>query len=376
MKTVLHTIDVTGSGGAETVFLSLIKKLDKKSYKSIVVIPGHGWLFDRLKEVGVIPIIIEMDGAFNFRLITSLVEVVRRHQVDLIQSHLFGSNLYCSIVGLITSVKVVSTFHGAIDIEGGALYRRVKTFLINLGSERVICVSEFLQRKIVNETLIKRNKTDVIYNGVDVDSFIYEKTSVEIKKNLLWDDDIVLVGLLGNLNYAKAYEVIIDVAELLKDEGVDFRFVIAGDTGHEVYIELQDLIEIKGLQGKVKFIGYVDDVAKFMSELDVYAICSESEGFSLSVIEAMAASCPVVSTCCGGPEEIIDNGQDGVLVGNGDSEELARTIIDIVNDDEKRSLLVNNARIKVNKKFSEKNCIDKYDGLYRSILERENVEVS
>jgi len=366
MKTILHTIDVTGSGGAETVFLSLIKNLDKQQYQSIVVIAGTGWLYDQLDAMGVEPIVIDMSGSLNFGLVKNLIRIIKDHNVDIVQSHLFGSNLYSSIAGLFTRASVVSTFHGAIDIEGGKFYRWLKTWLINLGSKKVISVSNYLRQKLIAETCITEKKSAVIYNGVNMIEFQAEKIERRIKTERGWGENVYLVGLIGNLNAAKAYEVLIEAAAILKTGRPEIRYVIAGDTRNLVYPALDNLLGRHQLRDTVEFLGFVDNMAEFLAEIDLYVICSESEGFSLSVVEAMASSCPVISTRCGGPEEIIEHDEDGLMVENRNSRELAAAIATIVGDSEKKAMLVERAKLKVEKNFTESQCVKAYESLYRT----------
>ena len=95
MKTILHTIDTAGPGGAETVFIDLVTRLPERKYRSVVVIRGKGWVYDELCRRGVKPILLEAKGSFNLRYLFGLRKIVQSEGVDLIQSHLLGTNVYC-----------------------------------------------------------------------------------------------------------------------------------------------------------------------------------------------------------------------------------------------------------------------------------------
>ena len=116
MKTILHVIDTTGPGGAETVFIDLATRLPKDKYRSVVVIRGKGWVYEELRRRGVTPILLEAKGSFNFRYLLGLRKIIQCEGVDLIQSHLLGTNVYCSLVGLLTGKPVIATIHGEVDI--------------------------------------------------------------------------------------------------------------------------------------------------------------------------------------------------------------------------------------------------------------------
>ena len=97
MKTILHIIDTTGPGGAETVFIDLATRLPKDKYHSIVVIRGKGWVYEELCRRGVQPILLDAKGSFNWRYLLNLIKLIRSNRVDLIQSHLLGASVYCSM---------------------------------------------------------------------------------------------------------------------------------------------------------------------------------------------------------------------------------------------------------------------------------------
>ena len=92
MIKILHTIDTTGPGGAETVFINLIKGLDKTKFESVVAIRGPGWVYDELIRGGVKPIFLQTKGSFNYKYLLSMISIIRKNKIDVIQSHLFGSN--------------------------------------------------------------------------------------------------------------------------------------------------------------------------------------------------------------------------------------------------------------------------------------------
>ena len=96
MKTILHVIDTTGPGGAETIFIDLASRLPENKYRSIVVIRGKGWVCEELCRRGIEPLFMDAKGSFNWRSLSGLASLVRKEGVDLIQSHLLGSNVYCS----------------------------------------------------------------------------------------------------------------------------------------------------------------------------------------------------------------------------------------------------------------------------------------
>lgn len=372
MKTILHTIDTTGPGGAETVFIDLATRLPKDKYRSVVVIRGKGWVYDELCSRGISPILLDAKGSFNWRYLLALRKIIKSEKVDLIQSHLLGSNVYCSLAGLLTGKPVITIFHGMVDVSEKESFLGLKFGLINRGASRIVAVSESLGQEIAGRTPLNSNKMEVIYNGIDTAIF-ERKKSDDFRQQFAWEEDDLIIGSLGNIRPAKAYDVLLQAVAMLDNQRHTCRFVIAGQGESKgkpsrLYQHLLDLRESLGLQEQVKFIGFVDDPADFLSKVNLFLLSSSSEGFSISTIQAMASSLPVIATRSGGPEEIVRHQQDGWLVEKNDPAAIAEAINMLSENPERRDMLSNNAKLKVDNTFGLEAMLGAYQALYSKLL--------
>ncbi|UPU37768.1 glycosyltransferase [Geomonas paludis] len=366
---VLHTIDTTGPGGAESVFLDLIRSLDKNTFQAFVVIRGKGWVSQQLEHEGITPIFLNSKGRFNFNYLWQLVLLIKKHKIDVIQSHLLGSNLYCCLAGLFTRVPVISTFHGFVDIKRNDKFARLKSLIINLGSSKVVFVSQCLKDYFVTNYGLNNSKATVIYNSVDTS--IYRKNpDVSVRLDLHLPTNSMLVGALGNIRPAKGYDSLLKAARIVVDNYPNTYFAVAGEGKGEIFEKLVDLKQELGLNNNFFFIGHHSNPAKFLNNLDIFVLSSLSEGFSISTIEAMASSLPIVATKCGGPEEIISDDIDGVLAGAGNPRDIADAIMMLLASAELRGQIAKNASLTANAKFSNQAMIGNYSTLYTSFEDR------
>ena len=124
------------------------------------------------------------------------------------------------------------------------------------------------------------------------------------------------------------------------------------------------------------FLGFREDVAQVLRDLDIFVLSSTSEGFPLVILEAMAAGKPVVATRCGGPQEIVDNGRTGILVEVADPEALAAAISDLIRQPELARRLVASARSAVETRFSIDVMIRQYENFYENLCETSTVPSS
>ena len=362
-KNILYTIDTCGPGGAETVFLELIRNIDKKKYDVYVILKGKGWVYDEVIRIGFYPSIIKMGGSFNVIYLFKLIKFIRRSRIALIHSHLFGSNVYCSIAGIFCRVPVISTFHGTVDCNFEGRMPRLKFSLINKGSKYIVFVSEHLKKYYLSSMSVDKQKSITIYNGIDCERFSIPKNN-GLRKELSYTDNDILIGSIGNIRKAKGYDVLLRAASIVREMFPQCKFIIAGEGHGKLYSDILKLRKGLGLEYYVKFLGFRSDVINLLSSLDLFVLPSTTEGFSISTIEAMAAGLAVIVTTSGGPSEIITHRKDGILVAPDSPDAIAQGIKLCLSDDKLRCSLASNSRKTIQTRFSIESMIEKYSELY------------
>jgi glycosyltransferase involved in cell wall biosynthesis len=324
-------------------------------------------VYEELCRRGVEPILMDAKGSFNWRYLLSLRKLIKREKVDLIQSHLLGSSVYCSMAGLMTGIPVVATIHGSVDIGANERLKSIKFAAINRGAKHIVVVSEGLRDDVLSRTSLKPSKIDVIYNGIDTSQF-QRPGSDSIRQEYGWSDSDFIIGSLGNIRPAKGYEILLRAAALLQNTPRSLRFVIAGqpDKG-SLYDSLLKLRAELGLEERVKFLGFLDDPADFLANLDLFLSSSLSEGLPLSAIQAMAARLPLLATRCGGYEELLTHQENGWLVEVGNPEALADAIKLLSEDDACREKLAEKAMKHAREMFDISVMLGKYEKIYDSL---------
>jgi glycosyltransferase involved in cell wall biosynthesis len=368
LNTILHCIDSSGPGGAETVFIDLASRISKHKYRSLVVIRGTGWVSEELRRRGMEPILLDAKGSFNWRYLGQLLKLIRSEGVNLVQSHLLGSNVYCSLAGLLTGTPVVATFHGSVDIADKERLKWVKFALINVGADVVIAVSKQLREDIIGRTSLDASKTRVIYNGIDTSAFSRPRSRI-LRQKFGWPESDVVIGSLGNIRPAKGYEILLRAAAVLQQSSSrSYRFVIAGQGKGELYEELLLLRDTLGLEEKVQFLGFIDDAGDFLANIDLFLSSSISEGLPLSAIQAMAANLPLIATRCGGYEELIQDSENGWLVEVGDPGAIADAIESLAADTRLQAALGEQARRLAVETYDMKLMLEAYEEIYDRLL--------
>lgn len=367
MKTILHTIDTNEPGGAETIFIDLAASLPNEQFRSIVVICGKGWIYDELVKRGIKPILLNTTGSFNWRYLKGLIDIIRQENVDLIQSHLFGSNVYSSIAGLLTRTPVIATFHGAVDIEDDERFVSLKRMAINFGADCIVAVSNSLRDNIVERVSLRKDKTRTIYNGIVTSNF-KRPNGTRLREKFGWSSEDVIVGCLGNIHQAKGYDVLLQAAATLKQKAVNYRIVIAGHKTPDLYENLLEQRLKLGVEDTVQFIGFYDEPADFLANIDIFLLPSISEGFSIATIQAMAAKLPVIVTRSGGPEEIVSHEVDGWMIEPGEPDAIVIALEKIISDEVLQNKLAINGQKHAVDHFDIEAMLAGYIAVYEELL--------
>ena len=355
----MHVIDTGGPGGAETVFLQTATGLDPDRFRSTPVVGHEGWLSRQLDARGMGPEVAPAKGSFNRRYLWQLARIARRHRVDVIAAHLYGSAVYASILGRLLSIPIVTVLHGQTDVSSADRFASWKAAIVRRGSRRVIFVSDRLKEELARRLALAPSQCVTIPNGVDTTAF-RRLPDRSLRAELGLPGDAVLIGAIGNIRAPKAYDVLLRAARVLVDRVPRARLVIAGDEANALGRELLRLRDDLGLQRHVMFLGLRSDVARILNNLDVYVLSSHTEGFSIACIEAMACGIPVVATRSGGPDEILA-GDTGLLVPTNDPAALARAVESILTSTALANRLTASALDRVQQEYSLGSMLARYE---------------
>lgn len=360
---ILHAIDTTGPGGAETVLVELACRTAARGHGTRVALVGHGWVHDAVRAAGIEPDLVPGQGtSWSIAYLHALVRLIRRYHIDVIHSHLFGSNVYCSLAGRLTGTPVVATFHGEVDIGATDRRARLKARLIDAGPNTIAFVSHALRRHMVEHLGLSAGRCVTVHNGIDPAAYA-DVAPAPLRAELGLPDDTVLIGALGNIRPAKGYDILLEAARHLADLPV--ALVIAGEGERNGLLgELLARRRELGLEGSVHFIGYRSDKAAFLHALDAFVLSSTSEGLPLAPLEAMACGIPVVATNVGGVPEIIEDRVTGLLVAPRDPAALAAGLHELTATPALGHELARHAGRRVRETFSIEAMVGAYENLY------------
>lgn len=370
---ILYLIEGLGIGGAEQLLLTTLKYLNRDKFSLVVYCIGkNGKIANEIEalDIKVTPLNEKM-CLWNLGAVFGLLKIFREEKPYIVHTHLFYANYFGRIAAVLARIPVVIiTEHGAHS-SFKKFYHHWIDFILSLFSNKIIAVSDSVRRYLIEHSLIFNRKIKVIYNAVDFDKFerrIGQSNRLLMRRKLGFDQADFLIGCVSKLSACKGQHFLIEALCEIKKSFPQIKLCMVGwDTG-SFQEQLENLAEAKGVIENVSFLGGRDDIPEILGAFDLFVLPSLSEGFGLSLIEAMYTGLPVVATRRDGILEIIDDRRDGLLVPPADSGALAARVIELLNDSNAREALGRNAKEKVEKLFSPVDYINKLESCYEDLL--------
>ncbi len=378
--TVLFPITDLAMDGAQRQLLELVKGLDKKRFKPVVLTLHPGGPLEReFKQVPDVEVIsLERKGKYDLLCLFKVLGILRKMKIDIVQPFLTPATLFGLLPALLrrTPVKIVTERSGPgkrNDHLGYRIYLKAEDFLTRF-ADWAVPNSHAGQEYLVQRG-IKPSRIRVIYNGINLSRLTADDEGVEqVRRRLDLPPHGRVVGMMARLFPVKGHAIFLQAAALINQVMPDTRFALVGDGPLRSHLE--DMTQELGLASKAVFFGEQRDVGTYLSAFDIAALTSETEGCSNSLLEAMALGKPVVATDVGGNRELVRHGETGFLVPRGDAEPLAQAIIALLQDPDTAEAMGQRAKERVVTQFSLERMVHQYQSLYEETLrQREGLTV-
>ncbi len=347
-------------GGTQRLVIEICRQLRNRVESMVCCLDDRGDWAAELEGLNVPVVALGRQPGFQPALALQIARLIKAHHIDVVHCHHYSPYVYGLLASRLANAQLVFTEHGRLS--DGALSpkrRLVNPFLSLLGG-RVCSVSADLKQHMVAEGFPRR-RIQVVYNGIDPG---HRPTSIErlaARAALGVAEGALVTGAVGRLVPVKNLQLMLKAHALLLEKHPEARAVIVGDGPERAALEAHaaDL----GIAGSVIFIGYRSDVRALMAAFDVYVNTSTYEGVSLTILEAMATSLPVVAARVGGNPEVVIDHETGLLV-PASARAIAAAISRLVLDPRRRRRMGDAGRWRVIRHFSIARMVGDYASAY------------
>jgi len=362
MIKICHIISGSLWAGAEAMVYHLLKGLlEYEDIELSAILFNEGKLANLMRSLNITAKVLDEDRLSSFEILFKIRKIMLKEKNDIIHTHGYKENILTFLAAKsIRKTKLVATQHGYPEIYGrekNLTYRFLSILnllFISKGFSRVVSVSKDIQEIFIKRFYFRNDKVTFIHNGIEIPNEIKRKN----KKPFV-------IGSAGRYFPVKNYSLMVEIAKIISEKN-NIIFKLAGDGLERQKIE--KLIRKYGIEKAFIIKGFTDDITKFYGELDIYINTSLHEGIPMSVLEAMAHGLPIVAPKVGGFKEIIENGIQGFLIDEHNTQDFAEKCLQLYENPKLCKAMGYAAREKVIDFFSINYFSKKYYLLYKTLM--------
>jgi lipopolysaccharide heptosyltransferase II len=356
---ILQVVPRLDIGGVETGAIDLAKELMLRGHKAVVISAG-GRLLKELDSLAVkhyeLPV-HKKSPLIIFKMINKIAEIIIKEKIDIVHARsrapAWSSYLACFKTGCF----FITTCHGYYK-------SRLLSRVMGRG-KKVIVPSLVIGRHMIDDFGVPAERINCIPRGVDLDKFKFNPSYLKPR-------DSLTVGIIGRISPIKGHKFFLKAVSKIVRKTPKVRALIVGEpsAGKQKYLDdLKVLVRQLGISSYVEFLGRRSDVPKILSELDILVVATTTqEAFGRVLIEAGAVGVPVIATKTGGIVEIVNDGEDGILISPADHLAMAEAVLKLYKDKKLIERFVKRARVKVEKKFSLQKMADETIKTYQEVI--------
>ncbi len=355
---VIHVVEDLRTGGLEKVVRDIVANLDRTRFDPEVwCLARGGDVAQEIAACGVPVHVFDMAERPSPGFLLRLAGRLRRASVRTVHCHGYTACTAGRAAAVLARSPQVFAHIHTLGIWLRPRQRRIERML-SAFSAKVICVSEAVREFVVREERIPRRRTQVIYNGIP-DPSLPDRAFA--RRHLGLREDALVLGCVASLEPHKGHAVLLEAVRIARTSLENLVLLVVGDGS------LRGELEARARETGTPaiFTGRLADVRPALAAQDAMALLSlEREGLSRAILEAMAASKPVIGSRVGGVPELVGDGVNGLLCGPGDVPGAADCITKMLGDPPSARSMGEAGRKRFLEKFTLQGMISEIERLY------------
>jgi glycosyltransferase involved in cell wall biosynthesis len=341
------------SGGMREHVLALVHGLLGEGHEVELAVPTNSQITRSAHDAGLVLHPIPFSGPLNpvqdARAVGALSRIIASGGFDIVHAHgikagFIGRLAVAGAGGGVCPFIVTVHSHVLARTDSRTARWRHRTLDRSLDRyvTRYIAISESIARELIQAHSLPAEKVVVVPTGVDITPFLAEQDCASARLALGVPVDAPVVGLAGRFSAHKGLRDLVTAMPEIIRRVPGVRFVVGGSGLLES--QLRNQAVALGVADSIVWPGHVLNMPRFLSALDVFVSSATTEAFGIALIEAAAAGVPTVATRVGGADEIVIDGETGLLVAPHDSTALAQAVVGLLDDRHTAVKLAEHAR--------------------------------
>ncbi len=351
--TILQIITPRRYSGAERAMTYLSESLVKRGHRVVVACKYNELLLQELDERGVEAHVLPIRGKLNVAAPFVISRFARRVGADIIHTHLSTASLWGSLGAKLAGVPCV----------GDVQWLNHKYWY--LFADRLTACSHGVRKHLIGQGLVGE-RIEVVYNGLDPAQFCGPGDGRAVREELGLSPEQPVIGTIAHFSPRKGHVYLLGAMAQLVKRFDDICCLLIGEGRDEQ--RLRRAVGELGLEKHVRFLGYRHDACELIKAMDVMVLPSLVEGLGIVLIEAGFLGKPAVASDIDGIDEVIVDGETGMLVPPADVDALAVGIEALLDDGEWARQLGRQARSRMERIFSLDAMTDRTEAVYHEVI--------
>ncbi len=371
---ILHVINSFDPGGNERFVLQLLEHLNREKFPQQVCIPDRGkdmtlFLKDVCDRLGIKVDILKVRSNFDLTIHFKLKKLMKAEKYDIVHTHLIFSQIWGRRAARAAGVPtIISSEQNPYPFKTRPPFSLIERRLSKY-TKKILACSEKVKDHLIQNVGIDPEKVITVHNSVDTSSFFPMKESrqnqpelAKLREELGFSEGDKVIGTVGHLTPQKGHEYLFRAGPKILESIPQARFLVVG----KGYLKrkLENLARSLGISDEVVFAGLRQDIPLILNSLDLFVLPSLWEGFGIAIIEAMACAVPVIASNVGGIPEIVQHGENGILIAPKNPDEIVSAVIRVLKNKELADRLAENGMETVKEKFEVEKMVRRVEQVY------------
>jgi glycosyltransferase involved in cell wall biosynthesis len=368
--TIVHIVDPGLAGGMQSVVEGLAAGLERRGHNvhvigSVQVDPATQPWLGAVRALGVTVHGVQVGARGYLRERRIVRDILRRVRPDVVHTHGPHSDLVTSGVARGLGIPVVTTLHGSSRLPGKSGLTEWLQFRWLVRFDAVIAVSRPLVDELATTTRVRKERVHWIPNAHVPTTTGLSRAAARAELGIPAHE--VTIGWVARMIPVKACDNFVR-AFAIAARGRRVRAAIVGDGPERPALET--LAQELGVRDQMTFCGLREQAGRLFAAFDAFVLSSKSEGTPMTLLEAVAASVPVIATSVGGIPDVVRSTTHALLVPPNDSEALGEAIRTVLDDPAGAQARAVAARQHLDQELSAELWLKRHEALYSRLQRR------
>jgi len=367
-QSIAYIVNSLNLGGTENLVVQMSRAFLAEYDIRVICLDEPGLWAPTLRDAGMPVYCFWRQPGIDLSIAGKIARCCKTHTIELIHAHQCTPGFYAALSRLTySSPKLLFEEHGRHYPETYNWKKNTinKWFIQNL-THTIIAVSADVRQRLDQYEGITASRIDVIYNGVHPPQKVEAAQKATLRQQLGFSPNDFVVGTVGRLDPIKNLPMLLRAFAAVKAQYTQLKMLLVGDGPERTMLET--LCNELAIADQVIMTGYRQDATDLLQCMDLFVLCSFSEGTSMALLEAMASETPVIVSDVGGNPELIQHNKNGWIIPSQSVTALSQAIDEALCLQGERVRRGRQAKRDFEQCFSFPKMINNYRTLYQKML--------